>query len=75
MQEGGPSLNNDASYAIAAIVISILVIYYFIKWNRVSNFQNSVFLVLVSTNAITAVLIVIRWICFLPAVKIGRAHV
>jgi len=69
MQEGGPSLNNDASYAIAAIVISILVIYYFIKWNRVSNFQNSVFLVLVSTNAITAVLIVIRWICFLPAVN------
>ncbi len=45
----------EAAFAISSVLLSALIIYYFIRLNRVYNFQSGLFLALVIDNLLTSV--------------------
>ena len=54
-------MNVEASFAFAAIVISILILYYYYKLNKVKNTQGTFFVCLVVDNTLTALSSYMKW--------------
>lgn len=51
----------EASFAFAAIVISVLILYYYYRLNKVKNTQGTFFVCLVIDNTLTALSTYMRW--------------
>ena len=51
----------EASFAFAAIVISVLILYYYYRLNKVKNTQGTFFVCLVIDNTVTALSTYMRW--------------
>ncbi|MCR4586471.1 MAG: EAL domain-containing protein [Lachnospiraceae bacterium] len=54
-------MNVEASFAFAAIVISVLILYYYYRLNKVKNTQGAFFVWLVVDNTLTALSSYMRW--------------
>ncbi|MBR1470319.1 MAG: EAL domain-containing protein [Lachnospiraceae bacterium] len=54
-------MGSEAAFGIASVIITILIVFYFIKLNKVYNFQSGLFLVLVIDNGITSLSQVVTW--------------
>ena len=55
-------MSYEAAFSIAAVLLSIQIVANFIRFNRVTNAQSTVFIVLVVDNALTALTSIIKWV-------------
>lgn len=54
-------MNVEASFAFAAIVISVLILYYYYRLNKVKNTQGAFFVCLVVDNTLTGLSSYMKW--------------
>ena len=55
-------MSYEAAFSIAAVLLSAQIVANFIRYNRVSNAQSSIFILLVVDNALTALTAIAKWV-------------